>query len=43
MKKILAILVLMALMLASLGSGGTSSMANAYTEIDGALPALPDN
>ena len=41
MKKVLAILVLAALMVASLGKGGVSSMANAYTDFEGALPALP--
>ena len=41
MKKVLAILALAALMMAGLGKGGISSMANAYTEVDSALPALP--
>ena len=41
MKKALAILALVALMVASLGKGGYASMANAFTDFDGALPALP--
>ena len=41
MKKLLAILALAALMIGSLGNGGFSAKANAYTDFQGALPALP--
>ncbi len=41
MKKILAILALAALMISSLGQGGFASMANIYTDVESALPALP--
>ncbi len=41
MKKILVLIALAALMIASMGNGGVSSMANGYTDIPGALPALP--
>jgi len=41
MKKILAVLVLVAIMIASMGKGGFASMANYYTDVEGALPAQP--
>ncbi len=41
MKKAIIIFVLAVLMVASLGKGGFSTMANAYTDFEGALPALP--
>lgn len=41
MKKVLVVLALAVLMIASIGKGGFSSMANGYTDIPGALPALP--
>ena len=41
MKKVLAIFALAALMLASLGNGGFSTMASYYGDIEEAMPAQP--
>ena len=41
MKKILALVALAALMIASLGTSGFASMANAYADVPEAMPAQP--
>jgi len=41
MKKILVILGLAVLMIASMGKGGLSSFANYYEDVPDALPTMP--
>ena len=41
MKKVLAVLILVAIMIGSLGNGMQHSNANGYTDFQGALPAEP--
>lgn len=41
MKKVLAVLILIAIMISGLGNGIQNSNANGYTDVPSALPAEP--